>query len=134
VRVAVQKIPGVESVNVSLERAIAEIRLRPGNSVTLSHLRSIVKNNGFTARDASVVVVGALIERGGKPALEVTGTQTVLLIDPDPTQPSVYRQIEDWRQAQMAGPVELAGTVVSKGDEPDRIVASSAKRFDAQRR
>jgi hypothetical protein len=63
VRVAVQKLAGVESVNVSLERASAEIQLRPGNSITLEQLRRIIENNGFAAKEATVTVTGKLIER-----------------------------------------------------------------------
>ena len=93
-RVAVQKLPGVESVNVSLERASTEIQLRPGNSITLDQLRSIIKNNGFTAKEATVTVVGKLIERGGQLALEVTGTNTVMLIVADPKQPAIFKQVK----------------------------------------
>jgi hypothetical protein len=43
-------LPGVESVNVSLEHASADLRLRAGDAITLPQLRSIIKNNGFTRR------------------------------------------------------------------------------------
>jgi copper chaperone CopZ len=64
VRVAIRKLPGVESVDVSLERATADIRLRAGNAITLAQLRQIIKNNGFASKEAIVTVIGNLIERG----------------------------------------------------------------------
>ena len=73
-RVAVRKIPGVESVEVSLEQAVTKVRLKPGNVVTLSQLRKIVKSGGFSSGAADVDVVGTLVAREGTPTLLVTGT------------------------------------------------------------
>ena len=120
-RVAVQKLPGVESVNVSLERASTDIQLRPGNSITLEQLRSIIKNNGFTAKEATVTVVGKLIERGGQPALEVTGTNTVMLIVADPKQPAIFKQVQDRLRAKASDAVRITGMVETNADLPDRI-------------
>ena len=120
-RVAVQKLAGVESVNVSLERASAEIQLRPGNSITLEQLRRIIKNNGFAAKEATVTVVGKLIERGGQPALDVTGTNTVLLIVADPKQPALFKQVEERLRATSAGVTQLTGVVESHANAPDSI-------------
>ena len=121
-RVAVQKLPGVESVDVSLERESTEIQLRPGNAITLEQIRRLIKNNGFTAKEATVVAVGSLIERGGQPALDVTGTNTVMLIAADPKQPAIFKQVQDRLSARSAGLVRLTGIVESRPDSPDRMV------------
>ena len=65
VKVAVQKVDGVESVQLSLERAEADIRLKPENRVSLDQFRRIVKGNGFEPREAkvSVVRIGAQCRR-----------------------------------------------------------------------
>ena len=120
-RVAVQKLPGVESVNVSLERASTEIQLRPGNSITLDQLRSIIKNNGFTAKEATVTVVGKLIERGGQLALEVTGTNTVMLIVADPKQPAIFKQAQERLLAKASDVIRITGMVETNANLPDRI-------------
>ncbi len=120
-RVAVRKLPGVESVNVSLERASTDIQLRPGNSITLEQLRRIIKNNGFTAKEATVTVVGKLIERGGQPVLDVTATNTVLLVVADPKQPGVFKQVVERLRAASAGATQLTGVVEPRADAPDRI-------------
>ena len=124
-RVAVQKLSGVESVNVSLERASTAIQLRPGNSITLEQPRSIIKNNGFTPKDTTVTVVGRLVERGGQPALDVTGTTTVMLIVADPKQPTPFKQVQDRMAAKPAGTVRVTGLVESRADSPDRIAVGS---------
>jgi hypothetical protein len=109
---------------VSLERATADIRLRAGNTVTLAQLRQIIKNNGFTSKEATVTVTGNLIERGGKPAIDVTGTNIVMLIAPDPKQPDAYKRIEG-RTQQPGRTIELQGTVESRLDQPDQILVSA---------
>lgn len=125
-RVAVLKLPGVESVDVSLERALAEIRLRAGNTVTLAQIREIVKNNGFTPKAASVTVVGNVTERGGKPALSVTGTGVVLLLAPDPKQPNAYKELENRRYNGASRPLEVIGAIETRPDQPDVLVVRSA--------
>lgn len=57
-RVAVQRLDGVESVKVSLNDGVAEIRLAPDNSVTLARVREIIRSNGFSPKAAEVVVQG----------------------------------------------------------------------------
>jgi hypothetical protein len=47
-----------------LERARIEIQLRPGNTMTLDQLPTIIKNSGFTTKEATGTVVGTLIGRG----------------------------------------------------------------------
>ena len=124
VRVAIRKLPGVESVDVSLERALTDIRLTPNNRVTLAQLRQIIKNSGFNASDATVTVVGSLIERGGKPALDLSGLGTVWLLAPDDKQRAPYEEAMKRlasEQRQLA--VEIVGVVPvpTNPAEPERI-------------
>ena len=69
-----RKVDGVESVDVSLERASAAINLRPGNRITLAQLRQIIKNNGFVSKDVQVTAAGTPATIEGRPAFTVDGT------------------------------------------------------------
>jgi len=80
VSVAIKKVEGVESVDVSLNEGFAEIKLRDGNQVTVDQVREIIRKNGFTPKESTVKVRGKVIERNGKPALEVGGQNGVLLL------------------------------------------------------
>ena len=126
-RVAVRKLEGVESVDVSLERAVAEIRLAPGNRVTLARLRQLVKDNGFTSKEAVVTAIGTLIERDGKPALSVAGTDMVWLLTPDPQRPDLQRTAAARLAAKQAGVVECSGvlTAPSTPNQPDTLTLQS---------
>jgi len=129
VRVAVRKLDGVESVEVSLERASAEIRLRPQNHVTLPQLRKIIKDNGFSPREATVTVVGTLVERGGKPALSVTGTDIVWLLTSGGSQNSAYNDAVQRLKTPQPEAVEAVGTVAvpENANQPEELAVQALK-------
>lgn len=122
-RVAIGKIPGVESVDVSLERALTDVRLKPGNSITLPQLRQVIRNNGFNPKEATVTAVGSPIVRDGQPAFEVSGIRTVWLLAPDERYRAVYDDVAKRATAPPAPPVEIIGVVAApeKSSDPERI-------------
>jgi copper chaperone CopZ len=71
VSVAVKKLNGIESVDVSLEKATADVRLKPGNTITLPQLRRVIRQAGYPTKDAHIDAQGALVDRNGKPALDL---------------------------------------------------------------
>ena len=83
--VAIKKLDGVESVDVSLEKASADIRLKPGNAITLPQLRRIIRQSGYPTKDAQVEARGTIVERNGKPALDLKNGSFLELA----TKPSV---------------------------------------------
>ena len=66
-----KKLDGVESVEVSLEKATADIRLKPDNRITLSQLRQTIRKSGYPTKDARIEARGTIVERNGKPALDL---------------------------------------------------------------
>jgi copper chaperone CopZ len=130
VRVAVRKLEGVESVEVSLERASADIRLRPANRVTMAQLRQIIKNNGFSAKDATVTAVGTLVERGGKPALNVTGIDAVwLLTSPGAESNSAHLDAAQRIKSRQSGSIEVVGIIAAptKPNQPEELAVQVLK-------
>lgn len=75
--VALKKIPGVESVEVSLNQGKAVVRFRSGNSARLEDLVQKVRDNGFTPKAARVVVNGDLVTASDKLQLKVAGISQV---------------------------------------------------------
>ena len=128
-RVAIRKLPGVESVDVSLERGAAEIRLRSDNRVTVPQLRKIIRDNGFTAKEATVTAVGTLVERGGRPALSVSGTDVVWLLTSGGSSKQAYGDAVQQLKSRPGGVVEAAGTLAAPGDPnaPDELAIVSLK-------
>lgn len=78
--VALKKMPGVEDAKVSLNDGVATLKLKPGNTVTVDQVRKFVLSNGFTPKEAEVVASGKLVDRDGRLALDVTGTDVVYLV------------------------------------------------------
>ena len=73
-RVAMQKVDGVQQVRVSLKEGLTVLDLKPDNRVTLAKLREVIKNNGFVSRDAIVLASGAEVPGAKVPTFEVAGT------------------------------------------------------------
>ena len=55
-----QKVEGVQAVNVSLKDGVTALELRPNNKVTLAQLRKVIRNNGFVSKDALITAGGAV--------------------------------------------------------------------------
>ena len=60
------KLPGVESADVSLDKASADISLKADNRITITELRQVLKKNGYPTRDAQLELRGRIVVRDGK--------------------------------------------------------------------
>jgi copper chaperone CopZ len=58
VSVAVKDLDGVESVDVSLANASADIRLRPDNRLKIERLRQVIRRAGYPTKDALITARG----------------------------------------------------------------------------
>lgn len=113
--VALKKLDGVQEAKVSLNEGVAIVTLKPNNTVTVDQVRKIVRSNGFTPKETDIRVSGKLVERGGRPALEVSGLGfTYLLKDHHDAQGKVA-QLQKQPQAKE---VTLRGHV-PEGPETD---------------
>lgn len=56
-----EKLEGVESVEASLQKASAEIRLTPDNKITLPQIRRIISSNGYPTKDAEITARGRIV-------------------------------------------------------------------------
>ena len=75
-----QKVSGVASVRVSLNEGLTVVDLKPGNNVTLVRLREVIRNNGFTTKEARIVASGAALPSGNDVAFEIGGTHERLSV------------------------------------------------------
>ena len=124
-RVALEKLTGVESAVVSLEAAVAVIQLKPGNTVTLAQVRKIIKDGGFNSGAADVEVVGTLIQGEGKLTVLVSGSRESFPLVSDAKAPEAFRWVQEVSE-KPAGPVVLWGRVETNGTLA--VVKGSAAR------
>ena len=72
-RVAVEKIEGVEDVTVSLNEGVAVVRFARANRVSVAQVRQTIREKGFTPRDAHVRALGSIELRGDTLVLVIPG-------------------------------------------------------------
>jgi copper chaperone CopZ len=83
VRVALKKFPGVESVDVSLNKGLATVKLKPGNTVRPQEFWEAVRRNGFTPKETRVLVRGE-VTNSASLQLKVTGSNQLLDLKAEP--------------------------------------------------
>ena len=82
-RVSLKAVPGVDSVDVSLEKGLATVKMKPGNMTTLQQLNEAIAKNGFTMKDSTAILAGTVVTTNGKTAIQVSGSNDVLNLVPE---------------------------------------------------
>jgi cation transport ATPase len=72
--VALKAVPGVDSVDVSLNKGSASVKMKPGNTTTFKELQDAITKNGFTTKQSQVVIRGDVIQDGATYKLKVSGS------------------------------------------------------------
>jgi copper chaperone CopZ len=60
VRVALKSVNGVDSVDVSLNKGLATVTLKDGNTVTIKQLQAAIVRNGYSTKQSLVTAIGQL--------------------------------------------------------------------------
>jgi copper chaperone CopZ len=116
VRVSLKSVPGVDSVDVSLEKGLAVVKMKPGNTTTLKQLNEAITKNGFTMKDSTATVAGTVIETDGNAILKVSGSNDLIKLMPQSTSvPSPVSMVG--KTVLVEGTVPEAG----KGKAPDSL-------------
>ena len=90
VDVALKKVAGVESVEVSLNKGLATVKLKPGNTVAVPQLWQLLHEKGYTPKTTAASVRGELANVEGNLALRVSGTKDILRLAVDPKNPAPF--------------------------------------------
>lgn len=94
VHVALKKVPGVESVEVSLNKGLATVKLRPGNTVSVPQLWQVIHKNGYTPKATTVLVRGTVENTQGRVQLKISGTNDTLALTNDAGKPAAFAEAE----------------------------------------
>jgi copper chaperone CopZ len=90
VDVALRKVAGVASVEVSLNKGLATVHLKPDNTVSVPQLWELIHKNGYTPKVTTVLVRGELANGNGGLQLKVSGTKVILTLAADPKNAATY--------------------------------------------
>ena len=113
-RVALTKLAGVESAEVSLDKASADIRLKADNRITIPQLREVLKKNGYPTRDAQIEARGRIVEVEGKLAFDLlNGT--------------IMNLVPDQQRSMRAGlqPVTITGVSRAAGKSAENVTVTA---------
>ena len=72
-------LSGVEDVTVSLNDGYAEVLLSENSEATLADIRQVIRQNGFSPKDADVRVSGTVVQSNEGQLLLRTGVETFVL-------------------------------------------------------
>ena len=113
-RVAVKKLEGVETVDVSLEKSSAVITLKANNKITLPQLRRVIRNSGYPTKDAQIDARGRIAERDGKLVFDLLNGSVLELAERPADAP--------------ATDVEITGVSRAVNRDTDRLSAVRVKK------
>jgi len=83
VSVSLKSVSGVDSVDVSLAKGLAVVKMKPGNTATLKQLQTAITKNGFTMKPSAVTIVGIVVVDSGRVQLKVSGSNEMLDLTPE---------------------------------------------------
>ena len=82
-RVSLMSVNGVASVEVSLEKGMAAVKLKPANAVTLKQLQEAIAKNGFTMKQSHLIAAGKVIVTGNGAKFQISGSNETLALVPE---------------------------------------------------
>ena len=84
VDVALKKVSGVEQSEVSLNKSLITMKLKPGNTLSIPQLWKLIRDKGYTPKETIISARGDLFNGPGGLQLKVSGTNDVLTLASDP--------------------------------------------------
>ena len=122
--VSIQRIEGVESVNVSLNQGMVHIRLKPGNTVRIEQVLRAVTNNGFTPKEIEVEAIGTAVSLEGQLKFRLAETDQTFDVTVDPASKNVSDDVRNG----IGKAVSMDGLIaVSKGKTPQVLAVTGIK-------
>jgi copper chaperone CopZ len=92
VNAALKKVVGVETVEVSLNKGLATVKLKPENTVSVPELWQLIHDKGYTPKAATVTARGELADVSGRLKLKIAGTRDIVALSEDPANPAAFAE------------------------------------------
>ena len=126
-RVSLKAVTGVDSVEVNLEKGLASVKMKPGNTATFKQLNDAIAKNGFTMKQSTATIAGTVVVANGHTALRVSGSNEMLELAPDSSATPVPASLNG-KSVVVEGTIPEAG----KGKSPDLIRYHSLKEENSK--
>ena len=126
-RVSLKSVSGVDSVDVSLEKGLASVKMKPGNLATLKQLNDAISKNGFTMKQSTATISGTVVVTNGESRLQVSGSNEMFELIPDSSATPAATSL-DGKSVLVDGTIPEAG----KGKSPNSIRYRSIKEENSK--
>jgi copper chaperone CopZ len=123
VSVALKKVAGVESVDVSLNKGLATVKLKEGNKATVLQLWQLIYEKGYTPK-TTVVTVRGLIKASEPLQLKIPETNETLILIPDPQNTATYAEVH-----KKSGQTAIIQGVMTPGKDLKASVPLQARQI-----
>ena len=121
-RVSLKSVSGVDSVDVSLAKGLAAVKMKPGNTATLKQLQNAIAKNGFAMKDSAATIAGTIVIANGKTQLQISDSNELLTLIPE-SQASSDATSLNGKSVLAEGTIPEA----AKGKMPDSLRYRSIK-------
>ena len=115
-RVSLKSVSGVDSVDVSLAKGLASVKMKPGNTATVKQLQDAISKNGFTMKPSAATIAGKVVVANGKAQLQISGSNEMLWLLPE-SQGAPDAVALDGKTVVVEGTISEP----AKGKAPDTI-------------
>jgi copper chaperone CopZ len=124
VNVGLTKLAGVDSVEVSLTRALATVKLKPGNNVSLAQMVRLIREKGYTIPAVSVFAGGLPAKSADRWVLNVpTSGERIELVE-DRQNPAAFASLGQY----ASQPVTVRGKMtIPKNGKLASLAVSEVK-------
>jgi hypothetical protein len=92
------------------------------NAVTLSQLRQIIRNGGFSSGTAEIEAIGTLSMREGQAVLKVGGTNEEFRLKADARNEAAFAEARRYAETGSAASYLVIGTAETSGELKVRSV------------
>jgi copper chaperone CopZ len=92
VDVALKRMPGVDSVEVSLNKGLAIVKLKPGNRLAVAQFWQVLHDKGYSPKATTIDARGVLAGSDGSLQFQISGTNEVIPVIADPKHPAAYQE------------------------------------------
>jgi len=127
VRVSLKSVSGVDSVDVSLEKGLASVKMKPGNLATLRQLNEAISKNGFTMKQSTAAISGTVVVTNGESRLQVSGSNEMFELIPDSSATPAATSLNG-KSVRVDGTIPEAG----KGKPPNSVRYRSIKEENSK--
>jgi copper chaperone CopZ len=132
---AIQRVAGVQKVQVHMQPVYAEVTPRAGAWLEPDRLRDAIKNAGFKPGEVRCTVTGQLTEWHGQPALSLAGSERPLVLQAASDAPQAMEQarrlLGEGKKAEVEVEGQLAGRAVA-GDRASPLVLRASRMAAAR--